>query len=94
MVPFAEVVFTDSIGFPPSCTLLVVTCLTTTRVQCAYPLQEEAFIHRDEHSLIGEKERSSRLSLKVYSDEIVYGEYLLKGLLKELKVTSAHDSCE
>ena len=31
--------------------------------------------------------------LKVYRDEIVRGEHLLKGLLKELKVTSAHDSC-
>jgi len=40
----------------------VVTRLTTTRVQCEYPLPEEAFIYRDEHSLIGEKERSSRLS--------------------------------
>ena len=60
MALFLEVVFTDYIGFPPS--LLVVTRLTTTRVQCAYPLQEEAFIHRDAHSLIVGKEQSSRLS--------------------------------
>jgi len=60
MALFVEVVFTDYIGFPPS--LLVVTRLTTTRVQCAYPLQEEAFTHSDAHSLIVEKERSSRLS--------------------------------
>ena len=46
---FSEVVFIDLLGCLLCCTCLLVTPFTTTALQCAYHLPEEAFTHRHEH---------------------------------------------
>ena len=51
-VSFSEVAFITHIVFPPCCSLLLVTYFTTTRLQCAYHLPEEAFTNRHDNLLI------------------------------------------
>src|SRR5215467_10019921 len=85
-VSFSEVAFINYVGFPRCCSRLLVTLLTTTPLQCASFLPEEAFTDRHSQVLSGERDPGLQaVTTRETADEGSLGTRLLNATSEEIE---------